>query len=651
MRNWRDNILEEFKPKVSRLTLVADPDGLLTEEGMLIGIRDRGFDLIPFDDSIAFRFAYESQYRNLWDKGQKTDLVVVLRSSENYLDKLPFDLLKAGRKLTFALHLLFPKLNYPVISGLEKAYLDSIGAAYQNYDGPLLTEKETKEFVLMHCFGVVPKLLKTPVEILKLLVSLHAKKTVLPAFLVEYLLENSSGAKASENWPLKDMFVDRDFFFRYLQKEWGNFVEASDNLKLTSVVPFENEDIRVYIDNFFVDGSLVPIEVEDKSKVPSWAMAGIINDPKADSLRRFRALTGKFSNEFLPSSGSHRDWQTAAQRWAELVVLRWEVDEQLSSIEQSQWQELQLDLEKSFGEWMQKKYASLHNLAYHQEPVMVHQIVRFLAVERKRKKTKIALLVLDGLALDQWLLLRKSLESTDKNWQFREGTVFAWVPSITSVSRQSIFAGEPPLYFPDSLETTSKEKNHWLRFWEDNGVPRQNVDLVKSLSNSSDPKLDAALNNSKLSVLGIVWNKVDDIMHGMELQTAGMHDQVRLWAKQGHLQRLLFRLHENEFAVFITADHGNVTATGIGKPREGVLAETHGERVRVYPRAEFRDEIAGKFPKASIWASNGLPAGRHVLLSGALNAFADVGNEIVCHGGIALEEILVPFVEVRRSKV
>ena len=43
---------------------------------------------------------------------------------------------------------------------------------------------------------------------------------------------------------------------------------------------------------------------------------------------------------------------------------------------------------------------------------MVHQIPRFLAVERKRKKlAKIALLVLDGLAFDQWLLLRKSLEN------------------------------------------------------------------------------------------------------------------------------------------------------------------------------------------------------------------------------------------------
>ena len=54
-------------------------------------------------------------------KGQNTDLVVVLRSAEQQLNKLPFDLLKAGRQLTFALHQLFPKLNYPVIAGLDRS--------------------------------------------------------------------------------------------------------------------------------------------------------------------------------------------------------------------------------------------------------------------------------------------------------------------------------------------------------------------------------------------------------------------------------------------------------------------------------------------------------------------------------------------------
>ena len=33
--SWRSQILREFTPNVARLTLVADPDGLLLEEGVL----------------------------------------------------------------------------------------------------------------------------------------------------------------------------------------------------------------------------------------------------------------------------------------------------------------------------------------------------------------------------------------------------------------------------------------------------------------------------------------------------------------------------------------------------------------------------------------------------------------------------------------
>lgn len=89
MGSWRDQILSEFTPQVARLTLVADPDGLLLEEGVLEGIRERGFELIPFEDHVAFRYAYESKFRSRWDRGEKTDLVVVLRSASQNLMPYP----------------------------------------------------------------------------------------------------------------------------------------------------------------------------------------------------------------------------------------------------------------------------------------------------------------------------------------------------------------------------------------------------------------------------------------------------------------------------------------------------------------------------------------------------------------------------------
>ena len=652
MAEWRDSILKNFQKHIARLTLVADPDGLLTEERMLTAIKGRGFDLIPFDDPIAFRFAYESQYRSLWDQGAKTDLVVVLRSPQQRLDSLPHDLLQAGRRLEFALHKIFPKLNYPVLASLERSHLDDIYEAYQQHDGDALTERETKEFALMHCFGIVPKLIKTPVDLLKMLLSLHARQVHLPTILSEYLIESLSKEKAIKKWPLGEILPDREAFLRFLQVEWAAYVAAGGASSPKDKVPFGHEDVRAYIDTLFLDGLLSPVPLEDVSSLPNWMRTGVLHDNRADAVRRYRLLRERFEADLPGENASHRDWQHAGQRWAELVVLRWECDESLDETDRDAWDSLQGKVEDQFAAWMLDRYGALHNLPFHHQPVMVHHIPHFLAVDRARRKlARIALLVLDGMACDQWLLLRRHLEASDPKWRFQETTAFAWVPTVTSVTRQTIFAGEAPFYFPDSLGTTAKEKAHWQRFWENVGLQRGTVELVTSLNSVSDPKLDQALGNPRLSVLGIVWNKIDDIMHGMQMQTAGMHNQVRLWASQGHLSELLNRLVKEKFAVYVTADHGNVTATGMGIPKEGVLAETKGQRVRVYDREDFLEEVATKFPESLRWPGYGLPTGRHVLLAGDLKAFTGAGDRIVAHGGIALEEVLVPFVAIGRDEL
>ena len=114
MNNWRDTILNDFVPNVSKLTLVADPDSLLAEEKLALELLGRGFDLIEFNDPVEFRYAYESKYRSIWDRGDYTDLVVILRLQDTELDSLPYDLLQAGRRLSFNLGDLFPSLSYSV---------------------------------------------------------------------------------------------------------------------------------------------------------------------------------------------------------------------------------------------------------------------------------------------------------------------------------------------------------------------------------------------------------------------------------------------------------------------------------------------------------------------------------------------------------
>jgi len=173
MNSWRDQVLKEFTPQVARLTLVADPDGLLLEEGILHGIRERGFELIPFEDHVTFRYAYESKFRSRWDNGEHTDLVVVLRSPSSDLYSLPYDLLQAGRRLSFNLGDLFPNLSYPVVAALDAQDLDALFRAQIQHTPGNMGDNATKEFALRHVFGIAPELINQPSDLLRVLLRRH----------------------------------------------------------------------------------------------------------------------------------------------------------------------------------------------------------------------------------------------------------------------------------------------------------------------------------------------------------------------------------------------------------------------------------------------------------------------------------------------
>ena len=84
------------------------------------------FELIPFEDHIAFRDAYESKFRSRWDQDEPTKLVVLARSQTSDLGSLPYDLPQAGRKLSFNLGDIFLNLSYPTVTALGRGNLDAL---------------------------------------------------------------------------------------------------------------------------------------------------------------------------------------------------------------------------------------------------------------------------------------------------------------------------------------------------------------------------------------------------------------------------------------------------------------------------------------------------------------------------------------------
>jgi hypothetical protein len=70
----------------------------------------------------------------------------------------------------------------------------------------------------------------------------------------------------------------------------------------------------------------------------------------------------------------------------------------------------------------------------------------------------------------------------------------------------------------------------------------------------------------------------------------------------------------------------------------------------VYPTPELRAQVAEAFSFGRAWSPTGLPPGYFPLLAGGHDAFVGAGERIVAHGGVAIEEVLVPLVKLERRR-
>ena len=661
MSSWRNTILKEFVPNVAKLTLVSDPDCLLTEEKLAMELRGRGFDLIEFNDPIEFRYAYESKYRSIWDRGDHTDLVVVLRLQDAELAALPYDLLQAGRKLSFSLGDLFPNMSYPVVEQLDRSLLDSLFDAQKKTSPDRMGDNATKDFILRHVFGVAAELISTEVELLRFLLRLHYGNTAIPAMLACRLVEVLENNGSFKGWSLSQIIPDAEPFFGFIQERWPIFLETLEKpnqvkedssaygLKLEGParLPFDHQDIRVYIDNLFVEGKLTPVALPgiDIEK-DSWILSGISASKSDGEDLRISRLFELVDAAGLSMESRYTDWISFAMKWAELSAL---IHTASNAGHEKRYRETGQRLNGLFADWLETHYASLINLPP-STPAMLHHVPRHLArYIEDQKSDKVALLVIDGLSLDQWVTVRNIIQTQSSDLVLRESATFAWIPTLTSVSRQAIFAGKPPIYFPSSINYTNSEEKLWKQFWQGHDVSKLDIAYKRSLGDGdAEAAMDSLINPAQTKVVGLVIDKVDKIMHGMQLGAAGMHNQIDQWCRGEYLISLLNYLSNHGYEIWITSDHGNIEAIGKGRPTEGVIAESRGERVRIYPTPELRSQISSTFTFAREWQPSGLPGDYFPLVATGNDAFVNEGDSIVGHGGVAIEEVIVPLIKVER---
>ncbi|AUH64068.1 BREX-3 system phosphatase PglZ [Paracoccus zhejiangensis] len=658
MSAWVDRILREFPADLARFWIACDPDNLLLDERILHSLRERGFEVLPFEDSIAFRTEYEERYRTAWDRGEDGSakaLVLQLRGTD--MNAIPWDYVREGRKVSLSLADLFPKLSYGVIRHIASEHHEALFEAHNRHATQLLGEGATKEFILTHIFRISPHLISRAEEFWRELLRLHYRGTSLPPLLADHVNSILAEFPDLKDLPVADLLSSRSLTVRVLQDSWDQFLAQNgvrsqrstdndrDDARAFSI-PFDHPEVRVVVDNMFFEGTLQPVDIEgDPSNLPEWAKVGLKSD--ANSLRDLVAQGVIRVGQELPGpDSSHRDWSDFARRLGEIIFRFHSLSAQQAHDVHEKVHALQRDADARLTDWASKHFADLPSLPAAKGPVMVHHVPRYLAMRRSAGEERIALLVFDGLAMDQWFQIREHLAARAPNLIVDENACFAWLPTLTSVSRQALFSGLKPREFSDSIETTSKEPSLWTRFWQENGLRKPEIFYRKSLKRSGQlDDLADALSQPSIKVAGIVVDMIDEIVHGARLGKRGISSQIAEWCATGFLERLFFLLAEHGYSVYVTADHGNVEASGIGRLNQGVIPGLRGERVRAYRSAALAASIPDDIDAFRLDLA-GLPPDFLPLYAGTRGAFVSQGDQVVAHGGISVEELIVPFVKV-----
>jgi hypothetical protein len=666
---WRGQLLRHFTPQLARLcpvTVVRDGDGLLTDSRTVDALDAAGFLVWPLDDPLALRLLYEQQCRSS-SRGVDTKALVIVVPSD--LGTVPFDMLHAARSasrtIEFGLGDVLPSLSRAVLCSMDRTDLDLLFDAYERHRPGTLGENATAEFVLRHRYRLAPELIISDADILKALLQLHFDGRSLPAVLATRLV--ALLGPRFPTWPIGSLVVSAHQFWRFLDERWPVFLEHTigrqadiSHLAIPgpALLPLAHPDVRVYIDNLFGDGRLTRSSIVPREAVPdAWMTTGVAADEgDVDVEVRFQELSFAVQRRLPPTDAAHHQWTAFARLWAEWLVARYSILASRLADMGTPPDLLHDAVEERFAEWLERQYAGLHNLSHWPRPVMVHQVGRFMAhqaalasPERRRQ----ALVVVDGLAFSQWLLVRERvLGEKTRDHEVDESALFAWVPTLTSISRQAIFAGELPMAFGSSLLTTAKEDAWWRRFWEDRGLDRGQIALVRQKDHESDDdyfeRAMEKVDHPGIYRLALVVNTVDSALHDAAAEMSWLHSLVVRWRDDGYLPRLVDRLLAHGFDLYLTSDHGNIETRGIGKLNAGDVPEISGSRVCVFPDPHTRHAHAGGAPGSREWNGAGLPPGAFALMAPSRGSFLSSGSRSLSHGGMSLEEVIVPFVSIAR---
>lgn len=359
--------------------------------------------------------------------------------------------------------------------------------------------------------------------------------------------------------------------------------------------------------------------------------------------------------------------------WTELYkkLIFWEIelenieDQGLISILESQ----KIEANSQFGKFIEKNYEKWFEDKT-DKPVLSHKLfIKGVVPELVKKDKPILFVVIDNLRYDQW----KAFESVVNNHYKleKEMAYFALLPTATQYARNAIFSGLTP------LEMEKQFPQYWLNDVDDGGknlfegeflaaqLKRLGLNIKSEyykITNSKDGKklVDnfKGLKNNNLTT--IVYNFVDmlshaktemDVVKELASNDKAYRSLTLSWFKNSPLLEMIQLAQQMGFKLILTTDHGTINVKNpskvIGDKNTSLNLRYKTGRSLTY---EEKDVYAVKDPKkiglptinmssSFIFAKNDL----FLAYVNNYNHYVSYYRNSYQHGGISLEEMIVPF--------
>jgi CheY-like chemotaxis protein len=398
----------------------------------------------------------------------------------------------------------------------------------------------------------------------------------------------------------------------------------------------------------------------------------LIDNKRLVAEKTTSAYQQEFRSLFMALS-SNPDYNGWMDIYKKLVYWELEMKKSDSPEMQEVFQTQKAEANTEFFKFISKNYAGWVNPKSTDAPIMSHNVLKYKVFPHLEKGTPLFFVLIDNLRFDQWKTIQPVFS---ENFRIQEEeTFYAILPTATQYARNAIFAGLLPVdiekTFPVQWKNDDEEggKNlHEEEFFRAQLKRMGKGDLkfsyTKITNNNDGQKLVDNMHNMLQNDINIiVYNFVDMLSHArteMEVlkELAGDETSYRSitksWFEHSPLNNALKKIADKKLTLIVGTDHGSVrvrtAAKVIGdKQTTANLRYKHGRNLNYETRdvLAFKDprEIALPIPNVNSSFIFGKPD-VFLCYPNNYNHFVNYYRNTFQHGGISLEEMIVPIIRM-----